>query len=89
MEWIDTKRISVRIQDPEGLHVHNAARIFEAAAKLDANIWICMGNKTARADKILELMALEASAGTLLEILAGGKDAETAVDTIAQILQDI
>ena len=43
--------------------------------------------ETARADHILELMAMEARAGDFIEIQACGEDAEQAVKTIAQILQ--
>lgn len=54
---------------------------------MNAAIWLCTGEKTARADHILELMALEARDGDLIEIQADGEDAERAVNTIAQILQ--
>lgn len=54
---------------------------------MNAEIRLCAGEKTARANHILELMALEARAGDLIEIQADGEDAEAAVDTIAQILQ--
>ena len=57
------------------------------AGKLNAAIWLCTGEKTARADRILELMALEARDGDLIEIQADGEDAEKAVNMIAQILQ--
>ncbi len=87
MERVHTKSVTIRIQDPEGLHARNAARIFAAARKLNAEIQLCTGERTARADHILELMALEARAGDLIEIQADGEDAEAAVDTIAQILQ--
>ena len=73
--------------DPEGLHVRNAAQIFAAAGGLNAQIRLCSGEKTARADHILELMAMEARAGDFIEIQACGEDAEQAVKTIAQILQ--
>jgi phosphotransferase system HPr-like phosphotransfer protein len=38
-------------------------------------------------NRILELMALEAPSGSVIEIHAEGKEAKTAVDTIAQILR--
>ena len=81
------KRITVQIQDPEGLHVHNSAKIYAASGKLNAQIWLCAGEKTARADHILELMALEARAGDFVEILADGEETEAAVNAIAQILR--
>lgn len=87
MERVHTESVTIRIQDPEGLHARNAARIFAAARKLNAEIRLCTGERTARADHILELMALEARAGDLIEIQTDGEDAEAAVDTIAQILQ--
>ena len=58
-----------------------------AAGDLNAKIRLCLGEKTARADHILELMAMEARAGDFIEIQACGEDAEQAVKTIAQILQ--
>ncbi|RHT16954.1 MULTISPECIES: HPr family phosphocarrier protein [Clostridia] len=79
--------MTVRLRDPEGLHVRNAAQIFAAAGGLNAQIRLCSGEKTARADHILELMAMEARAGDFIEIQACGEDAEQAVKTIAQILQ--
>lgn len=82
-----TKHISVRIEDPEGLHARNAAQIFTAARNLNAKIRLSTEEKTARADQILELMALEAGVGTLIEVSAEGEDAEEALNMVAQILQ--
>lgn len=80
------KYTTVQVEDPEGLHVRNCARIM-AATRLDADLSLIYGEKTARADRILELMALEAPSGSVIEIHAEGKEAKTAVDTIAQILR--
>ncbi|MEQ2561697.1 HPr family phosphocarrier protein [Ventrimonas sp. CLA-AP-H27] len=77
----------MKLHDPEGLHARNSARIFAAAGKLNAQIRLSTGEKTARADHILELMALAAGAGDLIEIRADGEEAEAAVNAIAQILQ--
>lgn len=81
------KYTTVQVEDPEGLHVRNCARIIAAATRLDADLSLIYGEKTARADRILELMALEAPSGSVIEIHAEGKEAKTAVDTIAQILR--
>ncbi|MFR5733213.1 MAG: HPr family phosphocarrier protein [Clostridium sp.] len=43
-------------------------QIFAAAGGLNAQIRLCSGEKTARADHILELMAMEARAGDFIEI---------------------
>ena len=52
------KYTTVQVEDPEGLHVRNCARIMAAATRLDADLSLIYGEKTARADRILELMAL-------------------------------
>ena len=80
------KCVMVQVADPEGLHVRNCARIVAAAARLDAELSLFYGEKKARADHVLELMALEAPSGSRIEIYAEGKEQESAVNTIAQIL---
>lgn len=82
-----TKCITIRLQDPEGLHVRNSAQIFAAAGKLNAEIRLCTGEKIARADRMMELMALEARAGNLIEIQADGEEEEEAVAVLTRILQ--
>ena len=78
--------VTVQVADPEGLHVRNCARVVAAAARLDADLSLSYGEKKAKADRVLELMALEVPSGRSIEIYAEGKEEETAVNTIAQIL---
>ncbi len=54
---------------------------------MKAAVTLCYGEKKANADSILELMALEAGAGTRIEIRAEGEAEEEAAAEVARILR--
>lgn len=54
---------------------------------MKAAVTLYYGEKKANADSILELMALEAGAGCIIEIRAEGSAEEEAAAEVARILQ--
>lgn len=75
------------IENPAGLHARPAAEIVEQAKALNATVQIRKGDKTANASSIMSLLALGASVGDTVTVVAEGEDAASAVAALRTIMQ--
>jgi phosphotransferase system HPr (HPr) family protein len=75
------------IENPAGLHARPAAEIVERAKALDATVQIRKGDKTANASSIMSLLALGATTGDTVTVVAEGADAASAVAELRTIMQ--
>src|SRR5438128_4861655 len=81
-----TARRTVEICNQKGLHARAAARFVKAAAQFDAEIWVRKNGTAVSGRSIMGLMMLAAATGTAVEITATGRDAATAVETLARLI---
>jgi phosphocarrier protein HPr len=80
-------RRSCTICNQKGLHARAAARFVKTAAQFDADIWVRKNGTAVSGRSIMGLMMLAAASGTRVEITATGRDAATAVETLARLIE--
>ena len=82
-----TVRLSCTICNQKGLHARAAARFVKTAALFDADVWVRKNGTAVSGRSIMGLMMLAAAAGAVIEISATGRDAATAVETLARLIE--
>jgi phosphocarrier protein HPr len=82
-----TVRRVVTICNQRGLHARAAARFVKTAAEFEAEIWVRKNGTAVSGRSIMGLMMLAAASGTHIELTATGSDAETAVATLANLIE--
>ena len=85
-QTVVTVRRTCTICNQKGLHARAAARFVKTAAQFDAEIWVRKNGTAVSGRSIMGLMMLAAASGTLVEITATGRDAATAVETLARLI---
>ena len=80
-------RRTVEICNQKGLHARAAARFVKTAAQFDAEIFVRKNGTAVSGRSIMGLMMLAAASGALVEITATGRDAATAVETLARLIE--
>ena len=78
----------VEVLHPDGLHMRPAMQLVEAANSFGASIKICKDDECVDGKSIMQITMLAATKGTKLRIVAEGVDAEKAVETLAQLLEN-
>ncbi len=76
----------VTILNSAGLHARPAVMFVEEASKFKSNITVTNGYKDASSRSILSIMALGASKGTEITIMAEGEDEENAVTALVNLI---
>ncbi len=76
----------VEIVNKKGLHARASAKFVQAAEQFDAAIIVTRGNETVGGTSIMGLMMLAAGPGVTITIQATGKQAQPAVDTLANLV---
>jgi len=71
-----------------GLHARAATKLAQLSQQFDAQISISLGEKTADANSIMALMLLAGGQGKSVTIKTEGNDAESALDSICQLIND-
>ena len=79
-------RVERTVTLPANLHARPAGRLAQAAAKFTSTIHIGHNGRTVNPTGVLSVMSLGATTGTTVTITAEGDDADTAVETLAEIL---
>jgi phosphocarrier protein len=82
-----TARRVVTICNQKGLHARAAARFVKAAHEFDADIWVRKNGTVVSGRSIMGLMMLAAASGVALQISAAGPEADSAVDTLARLVE--
>src|ERR1700720_4157606 len=82
-----TARRMVKICNQRGLHARAAARFVKTAAQFDADISVRKNGTAVSGRSIMGLMMLAAASGAVIEISATGRDAATAVETLARLIE--
>ena len=84
---VSTIRRICTICNQKGLHARAAGRFVKIAAQFDAEISVKKNGTAVSGRSIMGLMMLAAAAGAVLEITATGRDAATAVETLARLIE--
>jgi phosphocarrier protein len=84
---VATARLTCKICNQKGLHARAAARFVKTAAQFDAEIWVRKNGTAVSGRSIMGLMMLAAASGAVIEITATGRDAATAVETLARLIE--
>lgn len=79
-------RRSLVIVNQLGLHARPISRIIEVARRHQAAVTIRCGEQTANGRRMLEMLALAAPVGTVLEVEADGEDAQALLDDLEALV---
>ncbi|HET8701731.1 MAG TPA: HPr family phosphocarrier protein [Nitrococcus sp.] len=78
----------IQITNKFGLHARAAARFVSVASRFHSEIRVKHGSKEVNGKSIMGLMMLAARCGTQLIILACGPDAEEALATLSDLINE-
>ncbi len=76
-----------QIRDPMGLHARVAGKLVNEACAYDCEISLATDNGCADAKRILSLMRLGATQGTILTFTCKGEDEENAAAALQNFLE--
>lgn len=74
------------ILNQRGLHARAAAKFVKIAGEFETNITVSRKGQTVSGNSIMGLMMLAACAGSNIIIRCSGKDAETAIKALLELL---
>ncbi len=78
---------TVTVENAQGFHARPVMRFVDLAGQFQSNIRVKKGNRIVDGKNPMEMMLLEATQGTTLEILADGPDAAPALDALAALVK--
>jgi phosphocarrier protein len=81
-----TKKVT--IQNKTGLHARPASLLIDAANKFDCSLQIIHENREANLKSIISVMSLAIGYGEKIIIKADGKDEQTALDKIIEVINN-
>lgn len=74
------------IPNPQGLHARPVMKFVDIAGQFQAGILVKKGTRAVDGKNPMEMMLLEATQGTVLELQADGPDAAAALDALAGLI---
>lgn len=77
----------VTVPNPQGFHARPVMRFVDLASQFQAQVQVRKGRQAVDGKNPMEMMLLEATQGTELEIAADGPDAQGAVDALVDLVQ--
>ncbi len=81
------KSTQVTIPWDHGLHMIPASQLARIGQRFDGTLTVYNGERAADATSVMQLLMLEASAGTVLTIEADGEAPEAALEEVEQLFQ--
>jgi len=75
------------ITDAVGLHARPAAQFVRAASGFTGEIRVAVGERSADAKSLLEVLQLQAGSGTTVTVTAEGPDADEAAAALEAVLR--
>ena len=82
-----SKSETVTIEHNLGLHLRAAGAVVQLASRYQSNLSIRYGGLTANGKSIMSVLSLAAPCGAELDISAEGKDADEAVSSLVELIQ--
>ena len=86
-EVTDVVRV-VRIENSQGLHARPVMKFVDIARQFQSRIVVRKGDYGVDGKDPMEMMLLEAPAGTELELSAEGPDAAVAIEDLARLVKN-
>jgi len=83
----DKLRATVTIPNKKGLHARASAKIVEASARFQSDIYVVKDGVAVNGRSIMGLMMLAASMGAVVEITAEGPDAKDAMTALLALVE--
>lgn len=80
-------RKEVRVLNPLGLHIRPAYLIAQLAGQFESSIEIIKEGQSVNGKSVLEILMLAATQGTLLAVVARGRDAVQAVQALTPVIE--
>jgi len=78
---------SVTITNQVGLHARPATFFIQKANEFRCSIWVEKDDRKVNAKSLLGVLSLGIVCGTTINIIADGADEQTAVDTLATLVE--
>jgi len=78
----------VIIPNPQGLHARPAMKFVDTAGQFESSVVVKKGSRSVDGKNPMEMMLLEATQGTELEVQAEGPDAAEAIEALARLVTD-
>ena len=70
-----------------GLHNKQATYFIQKANKFRSNVWVEVDERRINAKSLLGVLSMAITSGTVVTLIADGPDEETAVKTLAKMLE--
>jgi phosphocarrier protein HPr len=80
-------RRTATICNQKGLHARAAVRFVKTAVQFDAEVRVRKNGTEVPGSDIMELLMLGAATGTVIELTATGRQAESAVAALAKLIE--
>lgn len=81
--------VSIKINNPTGLHARPASILVKEAMKFKSNIYLIKNNKEYNAKSIMNVMAMGAAMGDEIKIKSEGEDENEAINSLQKLLEDL
>jgi phosphotransferase system HPr (HPr) family protein len=79
----------VVITNKQGLHARPAEKLVRTAQKFDAKVELIRDDRRVDARNMIDLLTLGAGQGTQLVLEAEGREAQAAVDALAELVEQV
>ncbi len=70
-----------------GLHNKQATYFIQKANEFRSNVWVEVDDRRINAKSLLGVLSMAITSGTVVTLIADGSDEETAVKTLAKMLE--
>ena len=80
--------VGVEIKNADGLHMRPAMQFVDVANKFESDITVSNEENSVDGKSIMQMSMLAATYGTKLKIKAEGIDAQQAVDTLRELVEE-
>ena len=77
----------VVVENPQGLHARPAMRFVDTASQFQCRVIVRKGDSAVDGKNAIEMMLLEATKGTELEIEVEGPDGDAALDALEKLVK--
>lgn len=81
------KQMEVEVRNEQGIHAGPAALIAGTVKKFESSLTIRSEDTDADASSILEILSLGAVKGTMLTLIADGKDEDSLLAELQQLIE--
>ena len=86
-ECISRFTLQTIVKCESGLHNKQATYFIQKANEFRANVWVEVDERRINAKSLLGVLSMAITSGTVVTLIADGSDEETAVKTLAKMLE--